>query len=333
MPHPVYPFKDVLRSLRREAGLSILGAAEAVDYVKYERWEAGKIKVGARYVGSIAAAFGVTDELWALLYAWLVDHYTPQWGERRIDLDQADVEKILSQFPQDVMLAEESKELGIPPHRHAAFAVLALCSGCSRLDRLELRPQRRDRLPLRHPGQSPLAAAYGDLADEAIRLAGRAALAAVHAGDRSELRALHVHLAPLLTSPRAWDLLAEEVDEPFAGELRHAANATARVRHGLAVVLEAARGAPPTDEELDRFAVEMFTGDHDRVEEVMSAALNRGALPRYDPEPMRDLGGGSLRMIERMEKEVRQEVDRCLDQFGLPELFIVMEAIRSVRAA
>ena len=333
MPHPVYPFNAVLRALRREAGLSILGAAEAVDYVKYERWEAGKIKVGARYVESIAGAFGVTEELWALLYAWLVDHYTPQWGQPRVDLDQSAVEKILLQFPQEVMLPEESKELGIPPTRHADFAVVALFSGCSRLDRLELRPQRRDRLPLRHPGQSALAAAYGHVADEAIRLEGRAALAAIHAGDWSEVRSVFVHLAPLLTSPTALDLLAEEFVEPFAGELRQAASATARIRHELSVVLEAARGAPPTDEELDQFAIEVFSGRQDRVEEVMSAALNRGVHPRYDPVPMRDLGGVSLGMIERMEQQIRQEVARYLEQLDLAELFIAMEAIRSVRAA
>ena len=31
MPHPVYPFKAALRSLRQEAGLSILAAADAVE--------------------------------------------------------------------------------------------------------------------------------------------------------------------------------------------------------------------------------------------------------------------------------------------------------------
>lgn len=154
MPHPVYPFKAVLRSLRQEAELSILAAADAVEYVNYERWETGKTRVGPRYLGMIAAAFGVTDELWALLYAWLLDHYTPERGAGSGRSSSHHLVKVVEQLPGDVIFPEANKDLGIQPTRHVDFAVLALLSGRWRVDRLELAPQLRTRLPLRDPGQS-----------------------------------------------------------------------------------------------------------------------------------------------------------------------------------
>lgn len=333
MPHPVYPFKAVLRSLRQEAGLSILAAADAVEYVNYERWETGKTKVGSRYLGTIAAAFGVTDELWALLYAWLLDRYTPGRGQGRVDLPHTDLVKVVEQLPSDVIYPEANKDLGIQPTRHVDFALLALLSGRWRVDRLELEPRSRARLPLRDPGQSTLAAAYGDVANEAIRFGGRTILGALHAGDRlNEVRALLVNLAPLLTSSSALDRLAGELDEPLAGEVRQAASATARIRDQLAVFLEAASGSPPTDEELDRFAVDVFAGRQDCVDEVMSAALRRGVLPEYDPMPMRDLGSGSLRMMDRIEQQARLQAVRVLEQLDPAQLLSALEAIECVRA-
>jgi len=333
MPHPVYPFKAVLRSLRQEAGLSFLAAADAVQYVNYERWETGKTKVGAKYLGMIAGAFGVTDELWALLYAWLLDHYTPERGQARVDLPHTNLAKIFGQLPGDVIFQEATKDLGIQPTRHVDFAMLALLSGRWRSDRLELAPQQRARLPLRDASRSTLGAAYGDVADEAIRFAGRTILAALHAGDRlNEVRSHLVNLAPMLTSPSALERLAEEFVEPLAGEVRLAARATARIRDQLAVLLEAATGAPPTEEEVDRFAVEVFAGRRVRVNEVMSAAQERGALPVYDPMPMRELGRGSLRMLDRIDHDSRQEAIRRLDQFDPAQVLSALEAIKDVGA-
>ena len=333
MPHPVYPFKAVLRSLRQEAGLSIIAAADAVEYVNYERWETGQTKVGSKYLGVIASAFGVTDELWALLYAWLVDHYTPDRGQARIDLPHTNLAKVLDQLPTDVMYPEPNKDLGIEPTQHVDFALLALLSGRWRNDRLELAPQRRARLPLRDASHSTLSAAYGDVAVEAIRFAGRTMMAALHSGDRlNEVRSLLVDLAPLLTSPSALERLAEELGEPLAEEVRQAASATARFRDQLAVLLEAAYGAPPTDEELDWFAVEVFVGCQDCVEEVMSAAQQRGALPDHDPMPMRDLGLGSLRMMDWIEDEAREEALGRLKQFDPAQVLSVLEAIKDIEA-
>lgn len=89
MEHPVYPFRAVLRELRRDAGLTILAAAEATGYGKYERWESGQTNVGGQYLRSIAEAFAITDELHLLLYALVLDQLTPDGGSaRRLDLDE-----------------------------------------------------------------------------------------------------------------------------------------------------------------------------------------------------------------------------------------------------
>lgn len=37
MAHPIYRFGEILRELRKGAGLTVLGAAEATEYGNYER--------------------------------------------------------------------------------------------------------------------------------------------------------------------------------------------------------------------------------------------------------------------------------------------------------
>ena len=44
--NPVYPFQLILREVRKEAGLTVLAAAEATSYGNYERWESGKNQGG-----------------------------------------------------------------------------------------------------------------------------------------------------------------------------------------------------------------------------------------------------------------------------------------------
>ncbi|CAN5124830.1 hypothetical protein BH18ACT4_BH18ACT4_02330 [soil metagenome] len=63
MGHPVYRFGAVVRRLRNDAGLSVLAAAEATGYGKYERWESGQTQVGGHYLATIADVFGVADDL------------------------------------------------------------------------------------------------------------------------------------------------------------------------------------------------------------------------------------------------------------------------------
>lgn len=76
MAHPIYRFGEILRELRRGAGLTVLGAAEATEYGNYERWDSGVTRVGAQHLGAIAEAFAV-DDVAMFVYAWLVDRFSP----------------------------------------------------------------------------------------------------------------------------------------------------------------------------------------------------------------------------------------------------------------
>lgn len=119
---PVYPFRAVLRELRRDAGLSILAAGEATGYCKYERWESGQTRVGGQYLRSIAEAFAVTDDLYLLLYAWLLDQLTPETGcsPRRLGLD--DLHRYIRFAPDTVIDLHERKALVVEPGRHVDLA-------------------------------------------------------------------------------------------------------------------------------------------------------------------------------------------------------------------
>lgn len=81
MEHPVYRFGAVLRELRRDAGLTILAAADATAYSNYERWESGQTRVGALHLRAIAEAFAVVADLGLLLYAWALDQLSPTNGQ------------------------------------------------------------------------------------------------------------------------------------------------------------------------------------------------------------------------------------------------------------
>jgi hypothetical protein len=76
----------------------------------------------------------------------------------------------------------------------------------------------------------------------------------------------------------------------------------------------------------------VFAGRQDCVEQAMSAAQQRGALPDYDPMPMRDLGRGSLRMLDRIEQETMQDATHRLKRLDPAQLLSVLEAIKDVEA-
>ena len=103
MCHPVYPFRAVLKELRRDAGLTVLAAAEATGYGNYERWESGQTRVGAQHLRSLAEAFAVTDELHLLLYAWLVDRLSPKPGEPPKALRLDELRRFVRHAPDQVI--------------------------------------------------------------------------------------------------------------------------------------------------------------------------------------------------------------------------------------
>ena len=100
MGHPVYRFGAVLRRLRNDAGLTVLAAAEATGYSKYERWESGQTQVGGQYLTTIADVFSVADDLHLLVYAWLLDRLTPDAGEPSRTLNLDELRGYLSNAPE-----------------------------------------------------------------------------------------------------------------------------------------------------------------------------------------------------------------------------------------
>ena len=64
---------------------------------------------------------------------------------------------------------------------------------------------------------------------------------------------------------------------------------------------------------------------------MVSAARHPGVLAEYDPMPMRELGSGSLRMIDRIEQQARQQAVRKLEQLDPAQLLSALEAIECVR--
>lgn len=108
MKSPVYRFSDVLRALRNESGLTVLQAGEATCYANYERWESGQTRVGADHLANIATAFDVGEDLWLLVYAWLVDRFTPMPGSQPLELTGVELRRHLDTLPKvEVDLGED----------------------------------------------------------------------------------------------------------------------------------------------------------------------------------------------------------------------------------
>lgn len=118
MGHSVYRFGAVLRELRRDAGLTILAAADATAYGNYERWESGQTRVGALHLGAIGEAFAVGDDFGLLLYAWALDHLSPATGEPARRYSLADLRDRLRLVPDTEVDLGEHKALVIEPPRH-----------------------------------------------------------------------------------------------------------------------------------------------------------------------------------------------------------------------
>ena len=330
MPHPVYPFKALLRSLRAQAGLSVLGTAEATEYWNYERWESGQTRVTARNVGAIAAAFGVTDELWLLLYAWLADRYVPTRGQGSVDLQHANIIKALRQLPADVVDLGPNKDFVIEPGRHLDLALLCVLGRYWTRQRVVLPPTRREALPRPAPGQSPLAAAYGGVVLDMFNLVARTIFSLTREADcAEELCSLTLNLSPMLTSPSALHRLAAEFEPPMADDLHQAARATARFRVELARLLEASTGVPPTDDDLGQLAIDLFAMRMDRVSQVIEAAHQRGGVPDPDPEPMIDLTMISTHMKERLDEEIRQQFVEQIPHLDPVDLLDAISAIHA----
>jgi len=158
----------VVRSLRIEAGIPILRARELTQYKNYERWETGDTRVGADHLHNIAAAFGVGDNLWLLVFAWLVDRFTPWPGQEPVEFTGAQLRRHLESLPRDMVDFGDHANLALSPMSHRDLALLAFTARYGRGyaregESLVLAPAERARVPDPVAADVPvLFATYGD---------------------------------------------------------------------------------------------------------------------------------------------------------------------------
>ncbi len=330
MPHPVYRFRLVLKELRQDAGLTVMAAAEATGYRNYERWESGATRVGAQHVRSIAAAFGVIDECWLLIYAWLLDRLTPFPSKGAVDLAQANLPRVLRDLPDDVIDLGANEHLVVEPASQLDVALMCLIARYLRRQRLVLMPLRRSVLPPRQPGESVLQTAYGDVVGDAARHLARMLLGpgcAAHADTHDAEQILLANIGPMLTSPEAFEALADEVAGPFAAEARRFAEILRIQREALSAIVEAAAGGPVLADEVTSLATDMAFGHFDRLAEVMVTAARRDALPDVDPGLYAEMCAMYDRVETRWNEEARREVASGLEMLDAEGLFDALEVV------
>lgn len=151
MKYPVYRFSDVLRALRQRSGLTVLEAAEGTRYGNYERWESGQTNVGADHLANIGEAFDVGDELWLLVYAWLLDRYSPFPGEEPVEVSRL-IAKRKGSLPTTPFDVGRYSKVALGTMSHGDLALVALAArygrGHAGADReLFLPPRARFALP------------------------------------------------------------------------------------------------------------------------------------------------------------------------------------------
>lgn len=309
--YPVYPFRAVLRELRLDAGLTFLAAAEATSYRNYERWEDGTTRVGPQHVRYIAEAFGVTDDLCLLVYAWLLDRYSPHPGHTSVDLGHVNLAKVLRQLPSTTVDLGEFKDFVAVSGTHTDVAVACLGARYRHLQRVVLPPVRRSPLPARQLGTSLLETAFCDLFVDMARLVGRLLLASAGCG-RSPIegadRAVRDNLAPMLSSPAAMEQLIAEVGGPHAKDALRYAEMLRDGRQYVAAIVEGATGEQATPEAIDLTLVDIATGRLDKVRDVLLAAARNDALPDFDPAAIAEMAEMHDRVTSRWEQLVRDEL-------------------------
>jgi hypothetical protein len=168
MKSAVYPFGQVVRGLRTQAGVTILKARELTQYQNYERWESGDTRVGPDHLHNIAVAFGVDDDLWLVVFAWLVDRFTPLASEESVEFTGAQIRRHLDSLPRDIVDFGDHANLALAAMSHRDLALLAFTARYGRGyakegESLVLAPVERATVPDPvQAGVPVLFATYGD---------------------------------------------------------------------------------------------------------------------------------------------------------------------------
>ncbi len=330
MAHPVYRFGEILRELRRDAGRTVLGAAEATEYGNYERWESGATRVGAQHLAAIIEAFAI-DDVPMFLYAWLVDRFAPTPGRAAVDLAHVNFAKTYRQLPRSTVDLGERKDWVVEPARHADVALLYLVARYRKNLRTMLPPAARAPLPASAAGEHVLTLAYGDVMEDVIRLVVRVL---VRAGrpDCDDAKAAIANLAPMLCKPEAFEAIADEIGGTLADELRRFALLSGRVRDGLSRVLHQT-GDDDTDEKAAELSARLAAGDLDALMPAFAAAAERSALPDLDPSLLADMEAMRERVESLIDGEIRREVIERSGTLDLDSLFDALDVVAGATSA
>lgn len=342
--HPVYPFRAVLRELRRDAGLTILAAGEATGYGKYERWESGQTKVGGQYLRSIAEAFAVTDDLHLLLYAWVLDQLTPDAGcpARRLDLDE--LRRHVRLAPETVIDLHEHKALVREPGLHVDLALLCLAARYADRHIVVLPAAHRRDLPSRAPGAPILEHLYGDVVHDGTAAMGRALL--VRGIDKKPDAVDVSNIAPAMADPGTYLALADDldtvepaVDEPVvafaagtAPDARRFAELLTSLRNQNRELLEAA-GKPATDEDVGRLTEKVMAGKTRSILWLFARAAARRRFPTADPAVTAELRSMHDRLRDGWRGALERQAVVELRRADTSQVFEALDALRSRRTA
>lgn len=193
MKHSIYSFSAVLRALRKEANMSPEEAAVLTNYPNYKRWELGRTAVKSEYLELIADAFEVDDDLWLLVYAWLVDRLTPGFGQPSADVGQQ-LKDLSLMMPDRLFDAGPGAGVASVPVSHAQFAAACLVArygpgpGVTDVPMM-LAAKRRSRIPWPIPPDvSALMFLYGDLYSDWVQYSSLTAILAGLGQTNDELR-------------------------------------------------------------------------------------------------------------------------------------------------
>ncbi len=171
MKHSIYPFSAVLRALRKETKLKPEDAAVRTTYPNYKRWESGTTAMRPEYLPLVAEVFDIGDDLWLLLYAWLVDRLVPRPGQPTAQVE-TQLRELAATLPGGVVDLGQIGPFVGPPMTHAELAtgcfVARYGPGPSAPDEpIVVQAVRRSKVPSSAPPDNGvLRALYGEVLGE-----------------------------------------------------------------------------------------------------------------------------------------------------------------------
>ncbi len=334
MKSPVYRFSDVLRALRNESGLTVLQAGEATCYANYERWESGQTRIGADHLVNIATALNVGEDLWLLVYAWLVDRFTPMPGSEPVELTGAALRRHVDALPKVEVDPGEDHAFALGALSHRDLAVVGLMARYERgyaaeETSLVLSPQERAAIPVSATRDAPvLASLYGDLMRDIGQYVARTFLLAGLNRLRGKVQDQVTRYTLLLLSEPEYleRLLASGAPPPDARGrglnrlARLAARSAPRMRRlacrrleELRQIEEDARGEPVTLEEVKAMIRQAARDDGPWASPAAADAMAPPDLPAVIPDPDPQLSRELRALHDQVDRAARRALAEELE--------------------